>query len=151
MLVSHIGVNIVSESLPRRIKGWVVLEEESGSEHNYIQFTVAEQTMVAVLKNAGRWAINKLDPERLEAVILTSEWDKDLIPIRISAKVAAKKVTHTATATCDATMPQQHPQRKAGDTYWWMEEIAQLKLRANQLCQQYEYMQGRKGARLKAN
>ncbi len=36
----HIDMTFASESLARQIKGWSVLEEESGSNHNYICFTV---------------------------------------------------------------------------------------------------------------
>ncbi len=35
--------------------------------------------MVAAPKEAWRWAINKLEPDRLDTVILASKWDKNLI------------------------------------------------------------------------
>ncbi len=43
-------------------------------------------TMVAAPKKFGRWAINKLDSDWLEVVILASEWNKDLVPTEISAE-----------------------------------------------------------------
>ncbi len=58
---SHIDVTFVSESLACQIKGWAVLEGESGSGHNYICFIVERRAMVAAPKKVGKWAINKLD------------------------------------------------------------------------------------------
>ncbi len=58
---SHTDVTFASESLACQIKCWVVLDKESGSDHNYICFTVQRQGMVAAPRKAGRWAINKLD------------------------------------------------------------------------------------------
>ncbi len=59
--------------------------------------------------------MNKLDPDRLEAVILASERDKDLIPTRESVEVIEQKLIPTVTAACNTTMHQQYPQRKTGN------------------------------------
>ncbi len=88
--------------------------------------------MVAAPRKAGRWAINKLDQDRLEAVMLASEWGKDLVPKDVSAEAAVQKLVRTVTAACDATIPCQHPPKKTGNVYCWMEEIARLKSKANQ-------------------
>ncbi len=50
----HTDAAIASESLPCQVKGWVVLEEGSGSDHNYICITVERQIMVSALKKTGR-------------------------------------------------------------------------------------------------
>ncbi len=71
--------------------------------------------VVAAPRKAGRWAINKLDPDGLEAAILISEWDKEFIPKEMSAEVAVLKLVQTLTAVCDVTMPWQYPRRKTGD------------------------------------
>ncbi len=70
---SHIDVTFALEGLACQIKGWVVLEEESGSDYNYIRFTVERRGVVAAPRKAGRWVINKLDQYRLEAAMLASE------------------------------------------------------------------------------
>ncbi len=44
-----------------------------------VSTAVEKRTMVAVPKKAGRWAINMLDPGRLETVIPVSKWKKGLI------------------------------------------------------------------------
>ncbi len=140
---SHIDVTFASESLTHQIKGWAVLEEESGSNHNYICFTVDRRGMVSALIRAGRWAINKLDPYQLENVILASEWHKDHVTKEISVEMAAQKLVQIVTAIYDATTPRQCRHRKIGNVFWWMEEIAHLKSKANQSCQQYQCMRGR--------
>ncbi len=54
----------------------------------------------------GGWAINKLDQDRLEAVMLASEWGKDLVSKDVSAEAAVQKLVRTVTAACDATIPR---------------------------------------------
>ncbi len=76
---------------------------------NYICFTVERRTIATAAKKAGRWAINKLDTDQLEVVILASEWDKDLVLKGISMEAAAQKSAHRVTAACDVTIPQQRP------------------------------------------
>ncbi len=146
----HIDVTFTSESLARQIKCWVVLEE-SGTGHNYIHSNVESWTMVVASKKAGIWVINKLEPDWLRAVILASEWEKNLFPTGISAEAVTYKLVSRVNAACDATMPRQRSQRKTSDAYWWMGRTAHLKLRANQLCQQYQRTHSKEGVRSKAD
>ncbi len=74
---SHKDGTFASKSLACQIKGWVVLEEESGCDYKYIHFTMERRTMVAASKKAGRWAINKLDlnrPVHLNSRANQSHW-----------------------------------------------------------------------------
>ncbi len=100
---SHTDVTFVSESLARQIKDWAVPEGEPGSGHNYIRFAVERRTMVAAPQKARKWATNKLDPDRLKAVILASEDGEDLILIGISAEAAAQKLM-PVTRQCSSSL-----------------------------------------------
>ncbi len=47
--------------------------------------------MAIAPRKARRWALNTLDLNRLEAMILASEWEKDPVSKEISAEAAVQK------------------------------------------------------------
>ena len=129
---SRIDVTFASESLAQLIRGWKVLDEDSGSDHRYIQFSLHWEVEVTAPKKLRRWAVRKMSADRLRASYLTMIWNgNEAGNEEASVESAAARLVTNVTKACDAAMPRCGPPRKRKAVYWWTEEIAQLHKESN--------------------
>ncbi|KAG5319820.1 PO11 protein, partial [Pseudoatta argentina] len=114
-----------------RIKGWRVDASFLGemSDHRLIRMELVSIPAEESLRRRRhekerRWALRKLDPGALEVSLLSSTWPEPN-PTR-SVEEEANWLGDAMSRACDASMPRCRPvARKA--TYWWYEELAQLR------------------------
>jgi hypothetical protein len=145
---SRIDVTFAHEYLARRITNWEVLDKESGSDHRYIHFTLRLKVEVAAPNKLGKWAVRKLNKDRLQTSYLTLTWGKEEEDKEDEAtEDVVNEMIATVTAACDSAMPRCGPPKKRRAVYWWTEEIAQLRQESNRQRRLYQRCRGREEAR----
>ncbi|KAH8375737.1 hypothetical protein KR093_008378, partial [Drosophila rubida] len=110
-----------------RGRRWGVLEDYTGSDHQYICFSIISNHRRRPdheKKTTRRWIAKKLDTEKLIKVLDAS------METAVDPSDARSIVRHTMRAiehSCAAAMPKttSFPKRKAA--YWWNEQIAELR------------------------
>lgn len=135
-------ITLASEHLVQRIQNWRVLEDYSGSDHQYILYKFGERqrnmSREQVFRPKG-WNLARLDREvliemlRLGNLRVSYEWQQDVSVAKLEAQVG--KVMKVISEACDASMPRKKKMLKPGRSlvYWWNEEIAELRRHCLQL------------------
>lgn len=129
-------ITLSSERLTRKIVQWEVLEEYTGSDHQYIFFRVVTANSPARARETTtrKWNVEKLKPE-----ILLSRLDEMQCHIahNADARTQVRALMRNITRACNASMPKlrKHGGRKA--VYWWTEEIMQLRQTCNSCRRRY--------------
>ncbi|XP_050338250.1 uncharacterized protein LOC126764627 [Bactrocera neohumeralis] len=120
-------ITLSTERMAGSINNWKVLEDYTGSDHQYISFMIDTGRIAHQLsKYSGtrKWNISKLDTSKLIAAIDEQNPSSD------PSLIARKPVEHTMrniTKACKKSMPKAtHSKRKAA-VYWWTENIAALR------------------------
>lgn len=116
-----------------KIGEWRVMDLETLSDHRYIWVGIGTRT--PPLKDSRsrrteprRWALKEIDEDKLLATILAMEWDEKSTETKEPQREALR-IRNILTKACDASMPrgrQSHRQT----TYWWNEDIAELRRNA---------------------
>ncbi|XP_050338714.1 uncharacterized protein LOC126765178 [Bactrocera neohumeralis] len=120
-------ITLSSERMAGSIKKWKVLEDYTGSDHQYISFTIDTGTNANQYKKSTatrKWNISKLNTSKLISAI------DDQNPSSSSPKNAKKIVEHTMfniTRACKKSMPKASHSKHKAAVYWWTENIAQLR------------------------
>lgn len=116
----------------RKIDSWRVAEElEILSDHKVIEICISifSPAMVKRLKEKRktepRWAIKKLDEDRLAAVLTAAIWTSDW-ESRTELRSKINWLQETLRCACDVAMPKTRSSDRAS-TYWWTDEVAQLR------------------------
>ena len=127
-------VTFASESIAPRVSAWLVLQDYTASDHQYIIFhkRASNATQHSNWKTA-RWNV-KIDEEKF-ATALHDGLTGVAVP---AANESRPEVEVIVTRTMDllekvsaASMPQ--PRHKKPEAYWWTEEIADLRRACLQL------------------
>lgn len=119
-------ITLVTEGLARAIGQWRVLEDYTGSDHQYISFRVEGETdLVPTRRGSGtrRWNVAKLDPGTFLA-----DFDGSVrARTGNDANSLVGALMQRIIRACNASMPRvgQHPRKKP--VYWWTPEIAELR------------------------
>lgn len=135
-------ITLVSERYASKLQQWTVLEDYTGSDHQYITYQVGtSKSSKSVKENNGtrKWNVSRLNPGKLLAEI-------DANPPRYHVDSTIKlKVELTLSCikkACKAAMPKiqsAHPKKSA---YWWTDEIRSL--RQICLCKRRKYTRARR-------
>lgn len=159
---SFIDVTLVSEVSGRRIDGWKVLDEYTGSLHRYITFTIASIINRPINHDAhqqgGKWSWKKYEQQKLQKFLS----EKEFSFTNIDALDKIPMLDSYIKQACDASMPNGTYKGNKRPAYWWTETIADLKKEChaarrkgkrnrqrNQPAQQTENLQKYKDARTK--
>ena len=132
--VSCVDLALVSSSAARRITSWRVGSEvESLSDHKYIMFEVSASlagtaTGRTALKAFPRWVTGKVDRDLMEAAANFLAWSG----IPSDAALGAREMDRILRDISDVSMPRRGLLKRP-TTYWWNEEIADLRRICN-LC-----------------
>ncbi|XP_046815345.1 uncharacterized protein LOC124422639 [Vespa crabro] len=125
-------VSLANEQLVARVGGWQVIEDYSGSDHQYILFDVHDRRpTVTTPVRPPRWIIAKMDRERLSSV-LNEGWRSLQIA---SASLSPHAQSRTITAAtmqliqkaCTIAVPKTKKKWQSRPAYWWTNEIADLR------------------------
>lgn len=129
---SIVDTTWASPACVNMISGWGVLAgSESLSDHCYIEFliTVATNNSAAERDTPRRWAVRKLDADKLEAALLIDSWAQQMReePELDGPPVArVERLCDALRRACDVAMPRVKPMTRRA-AYWWSEEISDLR------------------------
>ncbi|XP_011874031.1 PREDICTED: uncharacterized protein LOC105565438, partial [Vollenhovia emeryi] len=133
------------------VTSWRVAEEmEILSDHLPIEVERrrAPRRRTAEGQRPRRWAVRKLDPDRLEASLEAALWAGGSQPRDIGEE--ALWLRRAMTAACDSAMPRAtYTARRSA--YWWTEEIAEQRrssVRARRALQRARRRRGTTDAQL---
>lgn len=120
-------ITLISEGIYNRLSGWKVLEDFTGSDHDYIVFSLDEfQRNSGVRNSTGtrRWNLATLVPE-----ILLDHIGRSMVPndYLSDARTLVRNTMKSIREACEASMKRiaSKPHRQAA--YWWTDEIARLR------------------------
>ena len=108
-------ITFASEQLVPGISGWKVLEEETGSDHQYISFTVLDSVdRPQASRPLPRWNTHRLNKERLVQELRVSLGDDENgISGREHAEAQVGRVTSAIVRACDASMRREETEAAA--------------------------------------
>lgn len=119
------------------VREWKVLTDlEQLSDHRYISMKIGSPVPTTGggcrSKKRSRWALKKMDEDRFMAIVLTADWSRNCAMQEEDPQEGTSWLRETVTRACDSSMPhvRQSPRRS---TYWWNDEIAELRRAAIRL------------------
>ncbi|XP_046143224.1 uncharacterized protein LOC123988176 [Osmia bicornis bicornis] len=126
-------VTLVSECLGRRAVGWRVMEDFTGSVHQYITFQISSGR-AAQHRNPQRplgWNTAKLDEEKFAECLSRGlggiSSAPGVRPDRSFAEALVSDTMRLITRACDASIPRKKPWKGRAQAYWWTDQIASLR------------------------
>lgn len=127
-------VTLVSESLINRVQGWQVMDDYSGSDHNYISFQMRNRLQAQMQQRytPRRYNVSLLDEARFTEALRTHFNRQHLMgePLdREGTEDLAKATMLGIKEACDSSMPYKRRWQGRTQAYWWSEEIAELRRR----------------------
>lgn len=125
-------VSFASEELVPMTEGWSVLEDYTGSDHQYITFCVRDSPggLPRSPQARTRWNVRRLDEDRFATALLGGLPSATLpagVESRVEAEMVAEETMGLLRRACDASMPRSKPRHNKRPVYWWTEEIANLR------------------------
>jgi len=120
-------VTFASEALLTRISGWRVVEDYTGSDHQFIVFDILDwpnRRVSASREGPRRWNTNKLDVVKFTEAISRGAMG---LPGEAGAEALATSTMELIVSACDQSMPRRKPRRDKQPVYWWTAEIAELR------------------------
>lgn len=124
-------VTFASGGTASRLHGWTVSERYSASDHQYISFRIQDNTGIRrTVPQCRRWNAKKLNEETFAMAIHDSPVDDNASTGNVGRQEAellvdsTMKILHRA---CERAMPRQKPRHDKPGTYWWTEEISELR------------------------
>lgn len=121
-------ITLVSETMADRVVDWKVLEIYTGSDHQYITYSLDKnrpRNTQNNRKSTRKWNVTKLDSEEL---IKSIDRRLEEVDIDGNARKIVESVMSIITHGCNSSMPRtgkSGSHRKA--VYWWNEDIADLR------------------------
>lgn len=129
---SIIDLTWATPAAARRVADWRVAEDrETLSDHRMIEFTLSlvdnphTRPGPSNKKNEPRWAIRRLDSDRLNAAIEAALWTQNWEGIQNTSD-RVNWLQDTLTKACDLAMPKVKTTNKR-PAYWWTDELTQLR------------------------
>lgn len=120
-------ITLVSERTANKITNWRVLEIYTGSDHQYISYSIKSEVISSRFAEKPTRSTRKWIAEKLNPTALLAEIDRRLSEVSEAenACTTAEKVMKIITKSCDKSMPRAQtnkPGRKA--VHWWNDDIA---------------------------
>lgn len=119
-------ITLVSERLLHRITDWKVLEKYTGSDHQYISFSMVTSTVNRENSRQQRLGTKRWNVKKLDTGALIAEIDRRIynIPETTDANTTVDNIMRIIRKGCNLSMPQirGHKLRKK-EVYWWNDDI----------------------------
>jgi len=113
---------------------WRVIEDlrvETLSDHQYIEVILrnTRQPLHRPPRGGGekRWTLTKLDEEKLEAALMAVSWSLPEGEVGRDIHEKVEWLRGEMHKVCDDSMPRVTKSRPKRATYWWTEELAELR------------------------
>jgi len=118
---SILDVTLAYGDARARVARWAVLDEETLSDHSYVEFETVENA-VRPLEAKG-WVRRRMAEDKLE--------EEARAALRRGYSATYTGLRRTLTELSDSVMPKKRPGgRWRGPVYWWTAEIAELRREA---------------------
>ncbi|XP_037941657.1 uncharacterized protein LOC119674593 [Teleopsis dalmanni] len=118
-------ITLTSERIASKLNQWRVLEDYTGSDHQYLSYCIQTETISGndrSTRGTHKWKVAKLKTRSLLEAIDAA------LPTHIAN--AEEGVRHTMTRitqACAIAMPKITQKKGKKGAYWWTEEISQLR------------------------
>lgn len=109
-----------------RVTNWQVLNEESASDHHYLEFTLGATTVQPVQTRG--WSVKRLDQAKFKAAMANWQLDR-----HTTAEQCAVDLSAALTAALDASVPRKASYSNRKSVYWWSPELGRLRKNSNHL------------------
>lgn len=122
-----------------RLRRWRVIKDYTASDHQYLVFSLTNDTAVRQRQSkcTTGWDFGRINRDeltrQLRNVVTPSA---DLPKGRIDQAVieqSANDLTKYLQRICEAAMPRKQFRRDRWQTYWWTQEIAEIRRECHQL------------------
>lgn len=126
-------ITMISENLAPRANDWEVMEDYTGSDHNYISFRVVDGVEHHLEPNSlqTEWNVSKINKEVFLAFIdnnpVSSQAEFHETAASINAESLASSTMRLISGACAAAMPRKRHWVGRPPKYWWTAEIAELR------------------------
>jgi len=136
---SIIDLTIATPNIARKVLGWRVLDEESLSDHHYIEFNIH---LNSTNNSDHKRRHPKIDYKKLESALLDGRFNQ--VTNCSNAEESALALTETI-HKCRTETPTVSRPRKS--LHWWTLEIGSLRRTANHLRRVFQRKRKRAGPR----
>lgn len=149
-------ISWASENTARRVQNWKVIDEFTGSDHQYITFDLQRSNQRGRSQSGEGcqvkgWNLSKLDRDKMAQAILegntllSSREHVQQLGLRslamgisnaantLCAKTIVEETMKIITKACNVAMPKKVLKPGKPPVYWWNEDIARLRRVCNQL------------------
>lgn len=127
---SVVDITWCSSTLRPHVENWIILDEETLSDHVYIRFDInySKKNYIQKRKKYVRWSHKKLQEDMYREAI---EWScvgpaLDTYIHNNDTESAAKWAQDVISDACDFSMPRARPYKK-NSAYWWNQKIYDLR------------------------
>lgn len=128
-----IDITLTSSGIAARTRDWTVMEGLTGSDHQYITFTIGmEAGQTGSYSPPRGWNVNRLDRKALLDALPKTSGQVETNP-DASGEEAERLIDQSmvlVSRACDVAMPKRAPNRRRKPAYWWNDEIAELRRQA---------------------
>ena len=150
-------VTFASTDVAARIADWTVIEDYTGSDHQYITFEVLRDrtpTHRPDICRLPRWNYEKMDKSRFTAELRRGIDSINNQHQHLEGQEAAETRVHETMLliqrACNASMPRKRSPRNRQPVYWWTQEIAELRSNCLRLRRRAQRARGRPEATLRS-
>lgn len=132
-------ISLATENIAGFIQEWMVREDYTGSDHQYITFNVHTAGRIEPENTEGnvKWNVAKLDIEKMVDSLRNYQEDEIQATEELQGRMRAESTVQTTmnaiTQACEVSMPLKRRMESRRPVYWWTEEIADLRRRCSRL------------------
>jgi len=135
---SHIDITFVSGRGSQTVRDWEVLYQYSGSLHKYISFSTSMTPHSEHRQLEEKRSFRKLDMTKLLSYIDSTRFEPGT-----EGCFAAKALNWYLKKACDSCMPKGSYRDEKKPTYWWTQEIANLREACNRARRRFKRARNR--------
>jgi len=119
---SHIDITFVTGNEHLNVRNWEVLEDFTGSLHNYIVYNFSHTRRTEEHPTESRWSWRKYNKDKLVEYIDTRNMEEGTDPV-----TAYTALDSYLAGACDSCMPKGQYRRGKKPVYWWNSDIENLR------------------------
>lgn len=129
---SIIDLTIASTGIVGNIEGWRVLDEETLSDHKYIEFWVSKvESEVSTANTSKGWNAKFMNNTKFRDSLTYAQSMRELKELWCKQKTGGEdRITENIgiiRKACDKAMPRKKFLERKAPKYWWTEEIGNIR------------------------
>ncbi|XP_033229068.1 uncharacterized protein LOC117180687 [Belonocnema kinseyi] len=120
-------ITLASEEVAPLMVNWQVLEDYTGSDHQYVKFTMKKSLGVKIHKcKRNGWNVSKMNKDKFSLAVTRGQ-NSLMERSDMEAEATMEATMQIINQACEASMPRKKRYRNMDAAYWWNEEIAELR------------------------